>query len=198
MTDQGPDQRPGTDGIDPVVQEAVRQPVATDPGPPVPDVGEATEPVPGGPGSVEERLDAALALADARLGDLHRERAEFVNFRRRTERDLAAATAEGAARLVEALLPVLDDIRLAREHGDLEGTPFAAIADKLDATLGRFGVAAYGEVGEAFDPAVHEALLHEAGAEGIEVATCVRVLQPGYRIGERVIRPARVAVADPA
>jgi molecular chaperone GrpE len=193
VTDSLPD-RPD---LDPVPGDAVRQPVATDPGPPVPDLDEVTEPVPGGPGSVEERLDAALALADARLGDLHRERAEFVNFRRRTERDLAAATADGAARLVEAMLPVLDDIRLAREHGDLEGTPFAAIADKLDATLGRFGVAAYGEAGEPFDPAVHEALLHEPGAEGFEVATCVRVLQPGYRIGERVIRPARVAVADP-
>ncbi|MGF1648505.1 MAG: nucleotide exchange factor GrpE [Kineosporiaceae bacterium] len=191
-------ERPDVDGIDPIPEDTVRQSIATELDPPVPpDASGSTEPLPGGPGSVEERLNAALALADARLGDLHRERAEFVNFRRRTERDLAAATTEGMARLVEALLPVLDDVSLAREHGDLDGTPFAAIADKLDATLGRFGVGAYGEVGDAFDPAVHEALLHEPGADGIDVATCVRVLQPGYRIGERVIRPARVAVAEP-
>jgi molecular chaperone GrpE len=183
---------------DPVPEDAGRRPVVTDPGPEIPDLGGTAEPVPGGPGSVEDRLAAALALADTRLGDLHRERAEFVNYRRRTERDLGAATAEGTARLVEALLPVLDDIRLAREHGDLEGTPFAAIADKLDATLARFGVEPYGAAGEAFDPAVHEALIHETGAEGIDEPTCVRVLQAGYRLRDRVIRPARVAVADPA
>lgn len=159
--------------------------------------GNGSPAAPGEPGSVEERLAAAAALAETRLADLHRERADFVNYRRRTERDMAAAVTDGTARLVEALLPVLDDIGLAREHGDLDGTPFAAIADKLEATLTRFNVESFGTAGDPFDPAVHEALLHEPAAEGLEVATCVRILQPGYRIGDRVLRPARVSVADP-
>jgi len=145
-------------------------------------------------------LTDTLTLAETRLADLQRERAEFVNFRRRAERDIAAARSAGVAGIVEALLPVLDDISLARAHGDLNGTPFASIAEKLDATLARFGVEVFGEVGDAFDPSVHEALLHEALPEahaGSEVAVTTRVLQPGYRLGERVLRPARVAVADP-
>ena len=99
-----------------------------------------------------------------------------------------------------SLLPVLDDVHLARQHGDLEGGPFAAIADKLDLVLGRHGLTRFGEVGEAFDPAVHEALMHTEAelAEGTSVTTVVQVLQPGYRAGERVLRAARVAVADPA
>jgi molecular chaperone GrpE len=97
------------------------------------------------------------------------------------------------------LLPVLDDIHLARQHGDLESGPFAAIADKLEATLARFGLNRFGEPGEAFDPTVHEALMHTEAelAEGTTTTTVVQVLQPGYRSGDRVLRPARVAVADP-
>jgi molecular chaperone GrpE len=94
------------------------------------------------------------------------------------------------------LLPVLDDVHLAREHGDLEGGPFAAIAEKLEAVLARFGLTRYGEVGEPFDPVVHEALMH-SHADDVEVTTVVQVLQPGYRVGEKVLRAARVAVADP-
>ena len=145
-------------------------------------------------------LTDTLTLAENRLADLQRERAEFVNFRRRSERDIAAARSAGVAGIVEALLPVLDDISLARTHGDLDGTPFAAIAEKLDATLARFGVEAFGQVGDGFDPAVHEALLHEpmpAEHAGSDVAVATRILQPGYRLGDRVLRPARVAVADP-
>lgn len=145
-------------------------------------------------------LTDTLALAEDRLADLHRERAEFVNFRRRSERDIATARSAGVAGLVEALLPVLDDISLSRGHGDLEGTPFAAIADKLDATLARFGIEAFGQANDPFDPSIHEALLREelpVEHAGIEVAVVTRILQPGYRLGERVVRPARVAVADP-
>jgi molecular chaperone GrpE len=94
---------------------------------------------------------------------------------------------------------VLDDIHLARQHGDLESGPFAAIADKLEATLGRFGLSRFGQPGETFDPTVHEALMHTEAelAEGTTATTVVQVLQPGYRSGERVLRAARVAVADP-
>jgi molecular chaperone GrpE len=144
-------------------------------------------------------LAAARALAEERLDDLQRLQAEFVNYRRRVERDRDLARAAALAGVLEALLPVLDDIHLAREHGDLESGPFAAIADKLEATLGRFGLNRFGQPGEAFDPTVHEALMHTEAelAEGTTATTVVQVLQPGYKAGERVLRAARVAVADP-
>jgi len=144
-------------------------------------------------------LDAAQASAAERLSDLQRLQAEFVNYRRRVDRDRDVAAGQAVAGVLEALLPVLDDIHLARQHGDLEGGPFAAIAEKLETTLARFGLDRYGELGEAFDPSVHEALMHtEADLdEGVTTTTVVQVLQPGYRTGERVLRPARVAVADP-
>jgi molecular chaperone GrpE len=149
----------------------------------------------GGTGEVEE----LRALADERLGDLQRLQAEYVNYRRRVERDRDLARGAAVAGVLEALLPVLDDIHLARQHGDLESGPFAAIADKLEATLGRLGLARFGEPGEAFDPTVHEALVHTQAelAEGTVDPTVVQVLQPGYRMGDRVLRAARVAVADP-
>lgn len=140
-------------------------------------------------------LADALALAEARLADLQRERAEFVNYRRRVERDREVAGAEGRTGVLTALLPVLDDIDGARTHGDLVG-PFAAVADKLDGILRRIGLEPFGEVGEPFDPALHEALLHDGDTQ-VDEPTCTRVLQRGYRSGDRVLRPARVAVASP-
>lgn len=139
-------------------------------------------------------------LAAERLADLQRLQAEYVNYRKRVERDRDVARDAGVAKVLDSLLPVLDDIHLARQHGDLEGGPFAAIADKLDFALGRHGLTRFGEVGDAFDPAFHEALMRTEDelAEGTTVTTVVQVLQPGYRAGERVLRAARVAVADPA
>ncbi|WP_432507152.1 nucleotide exchange factor GrpE [Kineococcus arenarius] len=157
----------------------------------------AAQPTVGGPddGAADAELEAAQALAAERLEELQRLNAEYVNYRKRVDRDRDVARNAALSSVAEALLPVLDDVHLARQHGDLTG-PFSAIADKLEATLGRFGLERYGEPGEPFDPAVHEALMHSHSDEH-EVATCVQVLQPGYRFGERVLRPARVAVADP-
>jgi molecular chaperone GrpE len=131
--------------------------------------------------------------------DLQRLQAEYVNYKKRVDRDREMHRDLAVCSVIEALLPVLDDIHLARQHGDLEGGPFAAIADKLDATLTKIGVERYGQPGDPFDPTVHEALMHiEAElAEGTEGTTVVQVLQPGYRMGPRIIRVARVAVADP-
>ena len=140
-------------------------------------------------------LAEALALADARLLDLQRERADFVNYRRRVERDRELAGTEARGGVLAALLPVLDDIEGARAHGDLTG-PFASVADKLHASLARLGLEPFGEVGEGFDPALHEALLQDSSTE-VEEPTCTQVLQRGYRVGDRVLRPARVAVASP-
>jgi molecular chaperone GrpE len=155
------------------------------------------DPAVAGPSAAD--VGALEALAAERLDDLQRLQAEFVNYRRRVERDRDVARDTAVASVLEALLPVLDDVHLARQHGDLDGGPFAAIAEKLENVLGRFGLARYGEPGETFDPVVHEALIHTQAelAEGTTDTTVVQVLQPGYRAGERVLRAARVAVADP-
>ncbi|UER55386.1 nucleotide exchange factor GrpE [Kineosporiaceae bacterium SCSIO 59966] len=139
---------------------------------------------------------AQAELVEELRGDLQRLQAEYVNYRRRVDRDRDVARDAGVADVLEALFPVLDDLYFAREHGELTDGPFAAIADKLHAALARFGLEQYGSVGEPFDPAVHEALMHSHSAEVTET-TVVQVLQPGYRQGARVLRPARVGVADP-
>jgi molecular chaperone GrpE len=146
-----------------------------------------------------EKPDPHELLAAERLADLQRLQAEYANYRKRVDRDRATIRDLAVASVIESLLPVLDDIHLARQHGDLEAGPLASIADKLEATLAKYGVERFGEPGAAFDPAVHDALMHveEELAEGTEVTTVVGVLQPGYRIGDRVVRPARVSVADP-
>jgi molecular chaperone GrpE len=143
------------------------------------------------------------ALAAERLADLQRLQAEYVNYKRRVDRDRAVVQERAVQSVIEAMLPVLDDIHAAREHGDLEGGPFAAIADKLESTLSKFGLERYGAAGEEFDPNLHEALMHTAwpsdGSLTAEAGatTVVQVLQPGYRAGDQVLRAARVAVADP-
>jgi molecular chaperone GrpE len=162
-----------------------------------------------GEGSSEDTSDGAADglhpdtfLAAERLGDLQRLQAEYVNYKRRVDRDRAVVQERAAQSVIEALLPVLDDIHAAREHGDLVDGPFAAIADKLESTLVKFGLERYGAIGEQFDPSLHEALMHTAWPQDGSVeptgsTTVIQVLQPGYRAGERVLRAARVAVADP-
>ena len=146
-----------------------------------------------------EAVHPDTTLAADLTRDLQRLQAEYVNYKKRVDRDRAMHRDLAVANVVELLLPVLDDIHLARQHGDLEDGPFAAIADKLDATLTKIGLERFGQPGDAFDPNIHEALMHVEAelAEGTEVTTVVQVLQPGYRMGERMIRVARVAVADP-
>ena len=141
-------------------------------------------------------------VARERLADLQRLQAEYVNYKRRVDRDRALVQERVIADVLDSLLPVLDDIHAAREHGDLTDGPFASIADKLEGSLGKFGLERYGAPGETFDPVVHEALLHAEWDGSItpvdpSATTIVQVLQPGYRTGQRVIRPARVSVADP-
>lgn len=151
---------------------------------------------------VLEGLVEVERIAAERLDELQRSKAAYYNleqqysgFVKRSKADALAAHDRGVHAIVEALIPVLDDIELARQHGDLTG-PFVSIAEKLDATLGRFGVVRYGEVGQTFDPAIHEALMHSHSAEVTE-STVQMVLQPGYRTPDRVLRAARVAVVDP-
>ncbi len=149
---------------------------------------------------VEPTEDTALALAESlaaeRLDDLLRLQAEYVNYRKRVDRDRSVARDQTVVQIAEALIPVLDDIALARQHGELAGSPFASIAEKLEQVLTRFEVQRYGEVGEAFDPNVHEALMHQHSSD-VTGPTVVQVLQDGYKVGDRIVRAARVAVAEP-
>jgi molecular chaperone GrpE len=167
-----------------------------------PETGQVRNPVveePEADGTEPEAADGDARIAAERLADLQRLQAEYVNYRKRVERDRDVARDQAVGAVLESLLPVLDDIHLARQHGDLDGGPFAAIADKLEAVLSRYGLQRFGAVGEPFDPSVHEALMHTEAdlGEGVEVTTVTQVLQPGYRQGDRVLRAARVAVADP-
>ncbi len=152
---------------------------------------------------VLEGLIETQKLAAERLEELQRANAAYFNLEqqyssyvKRSKSEALVAHDRGIATVAEALIPVLDDIELARQHGDLAEGPFASIADKLEATLGRYGVERYGAAGEEFDPAVHEALMHAHSSE-VTTSTVQMVLQPGYRMGERILRAARVAVVDP-
>lgn len=133
--------------------------------------------------------------AQGYLDQLQRLNAEYAAYRRRTEREQERAHAEGIAKVTEALIPVLDEVRLAREAGDLEG-PFEKHVEKLFEALGKLGIEQYGQVGEEFDPNIHDALMQQPSDE-VEEPTVFMVMQPGYRIGERVLRAARVGVHVP-
>jgi len=144
--------------------------------------------------------DRHQADADARLAertaDLQRLQAEYANYRKRVDRDRAAVREQAVAGTLAGLLPVLDAIDQAREHGELSGG-FKSVADSLQLALGRLGLVTYGEKGDPFDPKIHEALTHSYSPDVAE-DTCVEILQPGYKVGDRILRPARVAVAEPA
>ncbi|MFI8188654.1 nucleotide exchange factor GrpE [Streptomyces sp. NPDC085946] len=141
------------------------------------------------------QLDQARSALTERTADLQRLQAEFQNYRRRVERDRVAVKEVAVANLLTELLPVLDDIGRAREHGELVGG-FKSVAESLETTVAKMGLQQFGKEGEPFDPTIHEALMHSYAPDVTET-TCVAILQPGYRIGERTIRPARVAVAEP-
>lgn len=146
-------------------------------------------------GVFEEELAAAKTEAQERTDDLRRLQAEYVNYRRRVERDREVVREAAKADVLGSLLDVLDDIGRARDHGDLTGG-FRQVAEALEAVTTKAGLVRYGEPGDVFDPTIHEALMHSYSDEVTEV-TCEQVLQPGYRVGDRVLRPARVAVAEP-
>jgi molecular chaperone GrpE len=148
------------------------------------------------PSAVDAELIQAQSAAAERLEDLQRLQAEFVNYRKRVDRDRSVARDQAVAGLLEALVPVLDDVDLARQHGELAGTPFAAVAEKLEATLTRFGWERFGEVGEPFDPQVHEALMHQHSDDVSEPSVSM-VMQSGHRVAGRIVRAARVAVTSP-
>ncbi|MET7706161.1 nucleotide exchange factor GrpE [Micromonospora sp. NPDC005413] len=163
-------------------------------GPPVVDA--PAQPVDGGTGtSFGAELEALRAELDERTRDLQRVSAEYANYRKRVDRDRSLVQEQATGSVLAALLPILDDLDRAREHGDLIG-PFGAVAEQLTTALGKFGLNAFGEQGDPFDPTRHEAVAHQTSAE-VSEPTCVQVMRRGYQLGERLLRPALVAVADP-
>jgi molecular chaperone GrpE len=164
----------------------------------------AAPPATGGASSAGEaealkRAEAAAAEANAkfaeRTADLQRLQAEYANYRKRVERDRLAVREQALANVLNELVPVLDDIGRAREHGELVGG-FKSVGESLEGIAAKLGLTSFGEAGDPFDPTLHEALMHSYSADVTE-PTAVQILQPGYRVGERIIRPARVAVAEP-
>lgn len=140
-------------------------------------------------------LEALRSELDERLRDLQRVTAEYANYRKRVERDRSAVVEQATGLVISALLPVLDDLDRAREHGDLVG-PLSVMAEQLNAAMAKFGLTGFGDVGDSFDPTRHEAVAHQTSADVTE-PTCVGVMRRGYLLGDRLLRAALVAVADP-
>jgi len=156
------------------------------------DAGESVEadsPADTGP-TVEEQLAE-------RTADLQRLQAEYLNYKKRVDRDRDSVRKGGEAAVLQALLTTLDDIRRADEHGELEGG-FKSVADSVQAVAARFGLEAYGAKGEPFDPQLHEAVFHAGESAEVAVTSIDTVMLVGYKIGDRVLRAATVGVIDPA
>jgi molecular chaperone GrpE len=154
------------------------------------------DPRKGDPRKGDTAQDEAKQQLAERTADLQRLQAEYANYRKRVDRDRVAVKEQAVATVLAGLLPVLDAIDQAREHGELSGG-FKSVADSLTSATGKLGLVTYGEKGDPFDPKIHEALAHTYSPDVTE-DTCVEILQPGYKVGERILRPARVAVAAPA
>ena len=148
---------------------------------------------------VEEAVEAASVQETdpvaALTADLQRLQAEYANYRKRVERDRAVAHEMAIGSVLTELLAILDEIDRAAEHNELTGG-FKAVADQMATITNRFGLEKYGTEGDAFDPQIHEALLHDTSAD-VAIPTASKILQPGYKYKERILRPARVAVTDP-
>jgi molecular chaperone GrpE len=188
-----------TEGEGPVIRDKRRIDPAT--GEVRPEAAQAAS---GPPGAESDEVEQELAqivsddlqrVVEERTADLQRVQAEFANYRRRVERDRQAVAEQALASVLVGLLPVLDDIDRAREHGEVEGG-FKLVADGLETTLTKLGLERFGATGEPFDPTMHEALTHGLSADVAE-PSCAQIFQPGYRVGDRILRPARVAVVEP-
>lgn len=130
-------------------------------------------------------------------GDLQRLQAEYLNYKRRVDREKDLAKQRGRDEVLDSLLIVLDDIDRAAQHEELSGG-FRAVADALRSATGKHGLEQFGETGEAFDPNFHEAISHAGESSDVTVTSLAQVLRQGFKVGERVLRPATVIVVDPA
>ena len=148
--------------------------------------------------AVDEALNEATVVVDevaTLTSDLQRLQAEYANYRKRVDRDRVSTTEFAFATVLLEFLPILDDLDRAAEHGELAGG-FKAVADRINATVEKLGLTKFAQAPVTFNPEIHEALMHETSKDVTE-PTATKILQPGYKFKERVIRPARVAVTDP-
>ena len=158
---------------------------------------ELTQPVDQVVETVEDVVpDQVIDPVATLTNDLQRLQAEYANYRKRIERDRLVAHEMAIGAVLTELLALLDAVDLAEQHGEVTGG-FKAVSDQLNAITSRIGLEKYGSEGEAFDPQIHEALMHETSAD-VAVPTATKILQPGYKYKERILRPARVSVTDPA
>jgi molecular chaperone GrpE len=201
--DRHEDARQGADGervvirdrrrVDPVTGQVRTPAEPTD----QPSPAGAAPPAEPDPAAAIAAAELAAQVAE-RTADLQRVSAEYANYRRRVERDRENVLVNARVQFVAELLTVLDDVERADAHGDLTG-PFKAVADKLIAVVQKQGLEAFGLEGEPFDPSVHEAVQHDpTPVTGPSVTVVAAVLRRGYRIADRVLRPAMVVVADRA
>ncbi|PFG15683.1 molecular chaperone GrpE [Propionicimonas paludicola] len=148
------------------------------------------------PASAPSETDQLKALVAERTEDLQRLHAEYANYKKRVDRDRALSRAAGIEAVILDLLPILDSIEAAREHDELVGG-FRLVAEEFEKTASKYGLETFGEVGELFDPQIHEALMQLPMEGELAGPTVSAVMQRGVKLNERVIRPARVGVADP-
>jgi molecular chaperone GrpE len=175
-----------TDGTEP---EVPKTPAGDQP------AGAETDPVEESETDLVSDLATAQSAVAALTDDLKRLQAEYVNYKRRVDRDRELVRQNAVFAVLTGLMPVLDDLDRAREHGELEGG-FKAVADSLERIVAAHGLEKFGKPGDEFDPRLHEALMHSHSPD-VSTTTCQNVITAGYRIGERVVRPARVTVVDP-
>ncbi|MGN6576307.1 MAG: nucleotide exchange factor GrpE, partial [Nocardioides sp.] len=161
--------------------------------------GAAADSAADGVEETETDLVSDLAVAQSAVAaltdDLKRLQAEYVNYKRRVDRDRDLVLQNAKFSVLSSLLPVLDDVDRAREHGELEGG-FKAVAESLERIVAGQGLGKFGASGDEFDPRLHEALMH-AHSSDVTTTTCRDIVSAGYKIGDRVVRPARVTVVDP-
>lgn len=147
-------------------------------------------------------VEGVAASADVQLAertaDLQRLQAEYANYRKRVDRDRQLIAENATYRVLAPIIEVLDTIDRAREHGEVDGGGFKAVADQLQGVVANLGLTRFGEPGDAFDPNLHEALSHLGTDPEVEVVTCKHIAKAGYKIGDRVVRAAQVLVVDPA
>jgi molecular chaperone GrpE len=146
---------------------------------------------------IEGELAALASQLTERTADLQRVQAEYLNYKRRVDRDRDLIRENATYAALAPITEVLDTIDRAREHGELEGG-LQTVADQLERIVAGLGLTKFGAVGDAFDPAIHDALSHIGEDPEVQVTTCKVVAKSGYRIGDRVVRAAQVLVVDPA
>jgi molecular chaperone GrpE len=146
--------------------------------------------------AADDTVAVLQATLEERTRDLQRITAEFQNYRKRVERDKSRAGELATAAVLQSLLPVLDDLDRARDHGDLNG-PFGSVAEQLSGALAKHGLESFGMKGDKFDPQIHEAVAHMQMPD-VDGPTCIDVMRSGYRLGDKLLRPALVAVAEPS